>query len=406
MRTSTRRALAALTATTAALLLAPGLAAAKPVQFPVRGYVAAEVAAQLQTALPARFTPLVPQRVLDTRTAGGPVGPGGTTTLDLSARVPAGASAVVLNLTALTGAEGGFVTAYPAGTGRPQVSNLNAPAGSVRPNAVTVALGATRAVTLYNQAGNTHLVVDLAGYYKPATGSYYTATTPTRVLDTRQSAAVGPREVVAVATGVPAGATAVTLTVTGIGGAAGTYVTAYPGGSARPEASNLNLAPGQVAANLVTVPVGPGGRVDLFNLAGSTHLVVDVAGFYTPGGGSEFTPLAPFRVGDTRDAGSAALARDTTAYLPFYDFLPEGTTAVAFTLTGTAPTAGTYLTAAPTGAARPLASNLNLAPGETAANLAVVALNPYRELDIYNFAGSTHAIVDLAGFFGPATAQG
>ena len=41
-------------------------------------------------------------------------------------------------------------------------------------------------------------------------------------------------------------------------------------------------APGQTIANLVTVPVGAGGAIDLFNLFGRTDLVADVVGYYTP----------------------------------------------------------------------------------------------------------------------------
>ena len=32
---------------------------------------------------------------------------------------------------------------------------------------------------------------------------------------------------------------------------------------------------------LVVVKVGAGGMVDVFNVAGTTHLVIDVAGWYT-----------------------------------------------------------------------------------------------------------------------------
>ena len=52
------------------------------------------------------------------------------------------------------------------------------------------------------------------------------------------------------------------------------------GGAARPLASNLNYVPNQTVPNLVVVQVGAGGTVDLFNYAGSAHVIADVAGWY------------------------------------------------------------------------------------------------------------------------------
>ena len=51
-------------------------------------------------------------------------------------------------------------------------------------------------------------------------------------------------------------------------------------GTARPTTSNLNFVPGQTVPNLVVVKLGPTGRFSLYNLSGSTHVVVDIVGFY------------------------------------------------------------------------------------------------------------------------------
>ena len=75
------------------------------------------------------------------------------------------------------------------------------------------------------------------------------------------------------------GVGAVVLNLTGTGPTAGTYVTAYPAGQSLPTASNLNLGIGQTAPNLVIVKVGTGGKISLYNAAGSTHLIADVAGW-------------------------------------------------------------------------------------------------------------------------------
>jgi len=77
--------------------------------------------------------------------------------------------------------------------------------------------------------------------------------------------------------------------VTVAGSTSSGFVTAWADGTERPLASNLNFLPGQIIPNLVVVPVGEDGMVDLYNGSpGSTQLVADVAGYYlsgTPGSG-------------------------------------------------------------------------------------------------------------------------
>jgi hypothetical protein len=73
---------------------------------------------------------------------------------------------------------------------------------------------------------------------------------------------------------------AVVLNVTGTDPTDGTYLTAWPAGQPEPTASNLNLGPGQTAANLVVAKVGANGRVSIYNARGHTDVVVDVAGWY------------------------------------------------------------------------------------------------------------------------------
>jgi len=58
------------------------------------------------------------------------------------------------------------------------------------------------------------------------------------------------------------------------------YLTVYPGGRARPGASNLNFVTGQIIANLVLVPLGPGNTVTFYNSAGTINLNADLLGYY------------------------------------------------------------------------------------------------------------------------------
>ena len=371
-----------------AVLLTAGLLVAAP----VARTAAAEPAA-------STYTSVSPVRVLDTRT-GGPVGPGATVTLDLSSRVPDTATAVVLNVTGVTPTASTFVTVHPAGATRPTASSLNLAPGDTRPNQVTVTLGANRAVSLYNFAGNTHLVADLAGYYGTAAGTRFTASVADRALDSRESGGpIGPggtRELDLTGR-VPDSATAVTFNLTATNATASTFVTAWPAGSARPAASNLNLPAGDTRANLVTVPIGTDRSVSLYNNAGSVDLIADVTGFYAPDFGAVFQPRNPARVLDTRTG--APVGPRGTVRLDLAGTTPLTTTGVLLNLTAVGATEPTFVSAWPDFPARGVFSNINLSAGQTVPNAAMVAFAESRTIQLYNHNGSVHLVADLAGYF-------
>jgi hypothetical protein len=74
--------------------------------------------------------------------------------------------------------------------------------------------------------------------------------------------------------------TAVVLNVTVTNPTSAGFLTVYPSGGSRPLASDLDFTPGQTVPNLVVVKLGPDGKVVLYNLAGSTDVVIDVLGWY------------------------------------------------------------------------------------------------------------------------------
>lgn len=380
-----------------------------PAAAPRARMAAAESAATAVGSGGSAFTSMTPTRVLDTRYGtGAPAGVvpgGGVVTVDLSSRVPANATAVVLNVTGVQPSVSTVISVWPSGEPRPIASTLNLRAKEIRANAATVALGPDRKIQLRNNSGNVHLVADLAGYYAPATGSRFTSMSPTRVLDTRVSGgALGPGQTrtINLSTRVPATATAVTFNLTGASATLSTVVTAYPAGQSRPLASSLNLVPGQITPNLVTVALGTNRSVTLHNNSGNTHLVVDLAGYYATDQGNPFYQMTPYRVYDTRYG--EPLYQGETAVFEFTTEVPPSATSLVFNLTGTAPSASTFVTAWPGGGSRPNASNINLAKGQTAANMAVVALGPGREIAMRNNTGVVDVIVDVAGYFAPPPA--
>lgn len=382
------------------------------------------------------YVPVTPQRVLDTRPGGGNVGapaarvgPLGVVTLPIrgiqtaEGPVPADATAVVLNVTVTGGTAATDVRVAPSG-GSFAASNLNASAGQTVPNLVTVALGGNGAVALRNTGGTVDLIADIAGYYVPArAGLGFTSVDPGRILDTRTGlgaptaklAGAGSLDLQVTgnlpSTGgrtvsVPADARAVVLNVTATSVTSATDVRVYPtdadGGV--PTVSNLNLGAGQTAPNLVTVAVGDGGKVRLRNANGSVDLIADIAGYYSAGSSGQFVPVAPTRFLDTRTgAGAAPIPTTAAGYVDLKAAgtrgVPSGATAVVLNVTATGVTAATDVRAYPAvSAAVPTVSNLNLAPGTTRANLAIVKAGNDGRVRVRNANGSLQLIADVAGY--------
>jgi len=253
----------------------------------------------------AGFAALDPSRILDTRTGvGAPAGKiarQGTTDLQVTGTlstadrttvsVPTNARAVVLNVTATGPTAATNIRVYPTPTDGsvPTVSNLNVGRGQTSPNLVTVAVGQGGKVRLRNLDGDVHLIADIAGYYAPGATGRFVPVAPTRFLDTRSgvgaaaipATAAGFADLkVAGARGVPAGATAAVLNLTGTGTTTATDVRAFPAGApAVPTVSNLNLDTGVTRANLVIVRVGNDGRVRVRNARGAVDLIGDLAGY-------------------------------------------------------------------------------------------------------------------------------
>jgi hypothetical protein len=133
------------------------------------------VGATSSTGDRAIFEPLSPTRILDTRdgtgTAGGstaPLGAGGAIDLQVTGvgGVPNDATAVVMNVTYTEATAPGYLSIWPSGEPRPTVSNLNTQPGGTQPNLVTVKLGSGGRVSIFNYAGTTHVLADVAGFYR------------------------------------------------------------------------------------------------------------------------------------------------------------------------------------------------------------------------------------------------
>ncbi|NUP42477.1 MAG: S8/S53 family peptidase, partial [Streptomyces sp.] len=375
------------------------------------------------------FTSVNPTRILDTRYH---VGVSTTTPVKANSAVkltvtgvggvtpPAGSTvtAVVLNTTAVSPTATGHLIAYPDGTTMPASSNLNWLAGQIIPNLVTVPVGADGKVDLYNSsAGTVHFVADVFGYFSTSTaGDTYHPVGPNRILDTRYHIGVptttpvpsnGTVTVQVAGVGeVPAGgATSVVLNVTATAPTATGHLIAYPDGTAQPVSSNINWVKGETRPNLVVLPIGADGKVDLFNFGnGTVHFVADVFGYYSADAtGATFHSAGPSRLLDTRYGVGAPAAAALTSTTDLSLSLNDGNvlanaTAVVLNVTVANGSGSGVLTVWPDGRARPSASSLNWTKNEIVANLVTVPVIDGK-VDFHVNAGSVAVIADLFGYY-------
>lgn len=229
-----------------------------------------------------RFSPVTPTRIADTRASGGALGGGQTRTVKVAGvgGIPVGATAVALNLTSTDTTAHSYVVAYPDPASRTTTSNLNAEPGQDKSNQAIVPVGPNGTITLYNNAGSTHLVLDAVGFYGKDGKALFTPVVPRRLADTRTTGKIAPGATATVA-GIPANAVGAAVSVTATDTTAPGYLTVYGYGGARPGASSLNTRPGTTVPNHVMTPVKD-GRVSVFNSwGGANHVITDLLGYFT-----------------------------------------------------------------------------------------------------------------------------
>jgi PKD repeat protein len=123
----------------------------------------------------ARFVPLTPSRLLDSRFGNGLSGPFSAyvpRTFSVHGRggVPATAVAVTGNLTVTGQSQAGYSYLGPNPLPNPPTSTLNFPMGDARANGLSSPLGSGTLSPTYvtgSGSGWTHLIFDVTGYFKP-----------------------------------------------------------------------------------------------------------------------------------------------------------------------------------------------------------------------------------------------
>ena len=280
----------------------------------VEGYYIAPNTSSLE------FHPEAPVRVCDTRQAAGPVcnvgsgsngsaqpiGAGQTMFVALSPgstnAIASGATAAIVNLTAIQPTVSTYLTVFPATGGGcgtpPAASNLNVAADNIEPNRVQIGIDATTfGICVFNANGSVNIAVDVNGWFAhppvtPATYSYQ-ATGPVRVCDTRPAnltqcsgmslgtwSTITPT--VSSIGGLPGATTMKALAgnVTAVSGSTSTYLAIYADRTTYPGTSDLNAPPGVNIANMVVVAVPADGKEDVTNASATIDFILDVSGWF------------------------------------------------------------------------------------------------------------------------------
>jgi hypothetical protein len=179
------------------------------------------------------------------------------------------------------------------------ILELHAPDGTVVASAGGNVFTAPIDSLVLGQSG-TYLIIcrgyAFSGGYQLSTSrigpptSFYTVT-PCRVFDTREASgptlgaplSCGTEQSFEVAgkCGVPFGAEAISLNLTGTRSTAPGNLRLFASGTSAPLASTLNYVAGQTRANNAVIPLGIDGEISvLCSPSGTTHVVLDVNGYF------------------------------------------------------------------------------------------------------------------------------
>jgi len=402
------------------------------------------------------FHPLSPTRLLDTRFNNGITGAirsgDGRLTRDPNpvnriaemknheikvtgiAGIPSsGVSAVLLNVTAVSPPGSDWLSVYPRpasfdiynnqgtyGANPPTgTSNLNFTPGETVANLVLAPVGAGGTIRFWNaNPAGMHVIADVAGWFDTGAsltssgGLRFTGITPARLLDTRTLGDTIPRfnpgddrELLVAGVGnVPSNAQSVVVNITSVSPTKIGYVTTYPDGTTRPNASNVNLNPGITRSNLAVVKVGANGKIRVAAFESDMDLIVDVMGYYGGTGGGLTTAISPVRVVDTRDgtgtpAGRFGPCETRSVKVAGVAGIPADITGIVLNVTAADTDNGGYLTVWPAGVAKPPSSNLNWDPFRNTPNMVIVGVSRSGHISIFNeCGGNATVIVDVFAY--------
>jgi len=219
--------------------------------------------------------------------------------------LPADITAISANFTGVGSSADGYLTASNCAEVSPSFSTLNFEAGDGVPNQAIIPLSGGDLCLFSSQA--TDIVIDINGYVSPTASQVFIPVAPQRLFDSRPSAQpLRPGQVLRVAveggaSPAPSGAVAVAVNLTGVLPDETGWIRAFPCDAPEPTTSSLNPRVGRARANSAIVPTAADGTICLTSNV-TSHVIVDITGWFGKGDGRQFVPISPIRLADTRQA--------------------------------------------------------------------------------------------------------
>lgn len=231
------------------------------------------------------FNDVTDSRLLDTRNGARPLAGSSSQihgTPDTSA---------VISLVSTQGRGGGWLQALPCGTTPGSTSNLNTDeAGQTRAGLAIVRFDATGTACIYTSAG-AHIVVDLQGYLAPTA---FDDIADVRLVDTRTGVRVAANSKTVIRGTANRSAFVSLVSTQAVGGG---WLQVLPCSATPGSTSNLNADQANLTiAGAAVAQFDTNGEACVYSSV-STHLVVDLQGYFTTG---SFDDIADVRLLDTR----------------------------------------------------------------------------------------------------------
>ncbi len=248
------------------------------------------------------------------------------------------------------------------------------------------------------------------------------AVSPTRLLETRIGAGLrtvdgqsqgdgrvdagAVREVVVRGRGgIAAGAVSVFLNVAAVDPSGPGFITVYPCGTTRPEASTVNYSGGDVVNNAVLAKLGSGGKVCVYSMR-STDVVIDATGYGLSS--TDIAAVSPARVFESRpgqptidgaDEGAGRLGAGTTTSLVVRGRggVASNAAAVFLNVVVVDPDGPGFASVFPCGSPVPTASTINYAPHDVIGNAAMVKVGTGGKVCVFTLS-ATDVAIDVTGY--------
>ncbi|HEV2888553.1 MAG TPA: hypothetical protein VGX49_16705, partial [Jatrophihabitans sp.] len=380
-------------------------------------------AASTPASAAGTFHPVDSVRVLDTRTGSGLAG-GHVARFAVTGRggIPAGAAAVILNLTVLRPATAGSIAVFPGDTAWNGAASVTFAAALSKQSMVTAKLGADGTLSVRNNIASTIQVIgDAAGYYTggtPSTPGAFRAIAFQRAFDTRQSHPLAAGSVTRMAIAghgaVPAtGVAAVLANLTVLTPSRTGSVSTWASNAAWDGSASVSFAAGRTEQDVLSVALGSDGTALIRNNTGvALQVVLDLIGYYlagTPTGYGAYQPITPTRVFDDRPGafndplqpGQAVPVRPVLDQRSRVNRVPEwGVPAVVVRFTVLTPARAGSLSIFRGDRAWNGSTTISFGAGATVQQqlTTVLGLNGVFQLQ-YNGAGSVSVVADVLGYY-------